>query len=443
MGKFSLPQSLFFAMVCLGLILTGPATCQPAHDPLAGWEPIAPHRAPFDRFTLVWLAGTPYEMGQQQGELLHAELAAAMEWLSSTHLVDVLLPLAKQQGILDMAWQDSYPDIIEECQGLVDATTDIGWTMDVCLLLNFGDVLVEFLASSIPSPDDPHGPGCTQIAAANAASRDGKLYHGRSLDWSKIQYLLDYPVVFIRQPADGIPHTYIGFPGNLSPYSGMNAYGISMASDEVDPYDDTQHDSEGRSHVQMLGQVLKKAHTLDEAKAFIENQDHMSVEIFMVTDGQKRAASVFEMTAKVMSWRDMNQGQVFTTNHFIDSTTANADEDPASDSSLLRYDRLKQLVPPDGSETYYGKIDGDTMVKILRDRVNPYTGQESRPGAFDNNESIATNGAIYQIVFEPEDLCFWVAAGETPVPEQPFIGFSLGDLLQLNAAKACFPAQYR
>ncbi|HUT77499.1 MAG TPA: C45 family peptidase, partial [Polyangia bacterium] len=330
----------------------------------------------------------------------------------------------------------SYPAVIEECQGMVDAAGDVGWTMDVCLLLNFGDVLVEFLGDLIPFVGSPPrlAPGCSQFVARGSATADGRVYHGRILDWSDIDFLLAFPVVFVRQPETGHPHAVIGFPGNLSPYSGINAAGLSMASNESDPLDGGQHDLSGHSHVQMLGMLLRFAGTLDEARQAILEQDHMTVEQFGIADGPGADGAAFEMTATTIGARGMADDVVWLTNHFVASETAGLDVDPAGPSSLLRFDRLGQLLALDGIHTRHGEIDPQVAVEIMRDRVNPYTFEISSTSDFDNDSSLATNGALYQIVFSPQDGCFWAAAGAIPVPLQPFVGFCLPELLGLPGA---------
>ena len=40
------------------------------------WKPIAPHREDRGPIKVVWLRGTPYEMGYQHGQLLHDEIAS-------------------------------------------------------------------------------------------------------------------------------------------------------------------------------------------------------------------------------------------------------------------------------------------------------------------------------------------------------------------------------
>jgi len=422
-----------------GAALTGPEA--PDH----AWTPVPAHREQRDRFTVVWLEGSPYEMGRQQGELLRGELAAGIAWLRGMFplLPELAVLLGNATGLTDLAMRNAYPDIVEECRGLSDAAGDTGWSMELCMLLNFGDVAVEFLEAGFPGSPLPFPQACSQLAAAGPATPDGRLYHARVLDWDRLDFLLDYPVIFVRQPDDGIPHAFIGFPGNLSPYSGMNAAGLSLSSDEADPLDQTQHDLGGRSHVQMQGHLLKHARSLAEARALLEAEDHMTVEIIVAADGNARDAAVFEMTSQHLGVRGMDHGVVFATNHFEQPETRDWDAEPAGPSSLLRFRRLGQLAEPGGPGSLHGTFTPQVLVdQVLRDRTHPDTGEVFAPDVFDNGSSIATNGALYQIVFDPERLLFWVAAGGLPVPSQPFVGFSLGELLGLPGAAPCSPERF-
>jgi len=271
------------------------------------------------------------------------------------------------------------------------------------------------------------------------ATSDGRLYHGRLLDWDEVDFLLWYPVIFVRQPIDGIPHVYIGFPGNLSPYSGMNIAGISGASNESDPFNMDQQSFTGRSHVQMLGQILKRSSNIEDANQFILGEKHMSVEQFGLTDANAGIGVNFEMTATAVARRDMKDGAVWMSNHFVDPSTEDLDGDPAGSSSLKRFKRLEQLLTPESEYSVHGTLNPQTMVDVLRDRIDPDTMIESPLGTLDDDSSLATNGAIYAIIFDPGNLFFWVASGEIPVPEQQFVGFSLSDLLDLPGEKPVTP----
>lgn len=390
----------------------------------AGYPSVEPKKEQHGIYKVVWLKGTPYEMGFQQGTLLKEELKKGLEFIKNDPLLSQQEQMAKDMGVMDIAIKQSYPEIIEECKGIVDAAKETGWTYQKCIILNFGDVFMEYLLDGMPKQ------ACSQAAVAGKATKDGRLYHGRILDWSKIDYILENPTIFVRQPKGGIPHMYIGFPANLSPYSAMNVEGLSMASNEAHPKDVSQTALEGRSHVQMLGRIAREAHNLDEAREIILKERHMSTEIFMIADGKNKTASVFEMTAKHIGERRMDaNGIIYVTNHFLAEETKDYDKEPTKEANLLRYDRFAQLLEPNGKDSLYGMLDPENLVRVLRDRINPYTGEESPIDEFDNGKSIATYGALFAIVFDPEKGIAWIATGKIPVPQQPFVGFSLKKLL--------------
>jgi hypothetical protein len=62
--------------------------------------------------------------------------------------------------------------------------------------------------------------------------------------------------------------------------------------------------------------------------------------------------------------------------------------------------------------------------------VNPETGVESPVDVFLDEQSLATNEALFQMIFDPAGRRFWMAAGAVPLHGQPLIGLSLGELLE-------------
>jgi hypothetical protein len=381
-----------------------------------------------DGIAVVWLEGTPYEMGYQHGETLHEELAQGVQEFEDDFLLSAMLSASESSGMLDLAMENSYPEVIEECEGLIDATADVGWTMEMCMVLNFGDVVAEALMDDVPDIEDIQ-PGCAQVIAAGPTTSDGRLYHARILDWFVIDFVLNNPVVFVRRPEGGIPHVVIGFPANLSPYQGMNLEGISVASNEVHILDNTVHDRSGRSHVQMVGRILAEARSLDDAREMITGANHMTLETIVVGDGETGEASIFEMAPAAVAERPLDDGVSYATNHFVAPATAPLDQDPPSEHSLIRFERLQELLAPGEAGSLNGDLAPETLVELMRDRINPRTGLESPIDEFDDEMSLATNGALFQLVFDPERLLFWLAAGALPVPQQTFVGFSLEELL--------------
>jgi len=379
-------------------------------------------------YSVVWLGGSPREMGRQQGTLLHEELAAGVQAIGEDPVLKTMFALARSLGLLEIAQAMSFPELVEECEGLVETAGDTGWTMEHCLILNFGDVVSEVLAFGMPTHLQLE-PGCSQAVVSGPATADGRLYHARTLDWSVIPYIVEHPTVFVRQPIGGIAHVIIGFPANLSPYQGMNARGLVLASNQVDPLDKTLFVVTGESHVQMQGRLLATASSLAEAREELLSMDHMSFEALVGSD--PTGGAVFELNPTATAVREPIDGVVLATNHYLAPESDPFDEEP-SGGSVRRLTRLQQLVTPGGSDTLYGTLAPEPLAAVLRDRVDPDTGVASEPGVVDDGRSLATNGALYQVIFDPAGLRFWVAAGALPVPEQPFTGFSLAELLNLK-----------
>ena len=239
-------------------------------------------------------------------------------------------------------------------------------------------------------------------------------------------------MIFVRQPTGGVAHAVIGFPGNLSPYQGINAEGIAVASNEITPRDNTVNDRTGRSHVQLVGELLTKARSLGEARSIVFKTNHMSLELVVVSDGAAGAAEVLEMAPQHVGTLKMKDGVVYATNHFRAPKTSSLDN--PGDSSTLRLTRLTQLLPRGASASVHGTLSPKVAVSVLRDRVDAITGVQSAKTVIDY-KTIATNGALYEVLFDPAARIFWVAAGALPVPAQPFPGFSLGQLLGEEGAE--------
>lgn len=397
------------------------------------WKPVASHREDRGKIKVVWLQGTPYEMGKQHGELLHDEIGSlGREIFSSLSFFGKLMLMSK------LAKRNSFPGIYQECQGLVEATSDLGMTMDSCMVLAFGDVYKEIFGYNLPN--FLFHDGCANFAAVGTATVDGHLYHGRTLDNQKepIKYWVDNPTVFIRQPNKGIPHAVISVPGMVWPNSGLNVEGISISLDTAHPKDINEMPTDGRSNVQLMSQVMKRASNYEEARAIMSGYNRLMANLIIITDGKSRQAGVFELLDRELGIREIkDNGVIYMTNHFL-SPEVKGKDTPPTVSTLKRYQRLEQLLEKHGEDSFYGKIEPELIVKkILRDRTNPITKESSPTTLFDDNASIGGNGSLREAVFDPERLLFWIAAGKVPIPENPFTCFSLGKMLNLPNAQSC------
>lgn len=380
---------------------------------------------------ILRLKGTPYEMGRQHAKFLKDDLKIGSDYVD-TSMLGILEPWAGEWGFLDEAYAQSYQDIVDECKGMSDEAADVGWTFQRCMALAYGDVVIEWLNNG--------NLACSQVVAAGAATVDGELVHARNLDWDKIDFLIEHPVVIVRHPTGRIPFAVVGFPGNVAPYNGINAAGISMASNEANSANDI--DRVGRSHVQMLYEALATAETLDDVQAFLLGEDSMTAENLVAADGPGKRGAVFELAATHHAVRGTGEASlVYATNHFVDpAMVPYCVPNPPEKSTMARFKRLGELLDPAAPGTLYGRLDLEKAVSILRDGHNAHTGEDIPGTQFDNGATIANNGAIYSLVFLPGKRMFWLASGGIPVPQQPFVGFSLDELLGLPGAKPADPA---
>ena len=368
---------------------------------------------------VLTLAGTPYQMGRQHGELMTEEIQALADFSETDPAYSIIFQLAETGGYTEAAMAGAYQDVYDECQGMVDAVTERGvtnWPLSKCLMGAYLLVVLENLGALA---------GCSQVVAAHDATPDGELVHARNLDWGQVQFLLDHPTLTIRHPRGGIPWVQVGFPGEVFSLSGINAEGVFVAINEC--YAESDRKQAGRSHTQMARQILHGASSLDEAEAFLRDQEHASAETLIISDGKVRDAAAFEMSASHLAVRRLSEdGLLFHTNHFAhpDMEPLHAERLPDHDTRT-RWQRLEQLLPPDAPESLHGQLDAPTAISILRDRLNPYTGEEHPPELISGGGSIANNGAIHSMIALPERGALYVALGQVPVPSKPFVGFDL------------------
>ncbi len=398
----------------LALLLSLGACSSPLDTGPTQANPSPPSVERVGSITVLRVAGTPYEMGFAHGELLREGIEDGADYIEDSELA-LLQGMAHWYGLLDQAREQSNPEVLDECQGMVDAYGDEEeWSMDRCLLLAYGDVVLERLSQEV---------GCTQFVASGAATADGTLVHGRNLDWSEVTFMVENPTLIVRHPEGGVPWVAFGFPGNISPYNGVNALGLSFASNEAHGRDDAGQ--QGPGHNQMAHHALAHFGTLDEVESYLLSQPHASASSLVFADGGEGDARVFELAVSAQASRALDaQGLVYATNHFVEEATAAVHKNP-SDNSSARWARLEQLLEPEGPDTIHGNVDVQAAVAVLRDTTHATDGTVHDPELFDGGDTIANNGAIQSLVMQPGAGRIWVASGAIPVPQRAFTGFTL------------------
>jgi hypothetical protein len=376
--------------------------------------------------TVLRLEGTPYQMGLQHGELLSDGVQQAADVLIHDLAYSVIFSYAETSGLESMFLEHSYPDVLEECEGIVRGARTAGvegFEYEDCVDAANLLIIIEQLADMNPN-------GCSQFIALGGATKDGRTIHARNLDWARLQFVIDNPLIIVRKPEGKIPWVEVGIPGILLTLTAMNAEGLAVANNEN--MAEADRDTEGSSHPQMARQIMQECTSIDEAEAFLRAQNHASSETLVLSDWKTGEAAVFEMSASHIGVRRLDENSiVYATNHFAEPTMAPLHDERLPDHDThTRFMRLSQLLTPGGQDSIHGQIDAEQAIAVLRDRYNPLT-QETHPiDLFDGGGSIANNSTLQSVIMLPEERTFYVALGEPPVPYRTFEGFSLDELLE-------------
>jgi hypothetical protein len=306
--------------------------------------------------------------------------------------------------------------------------------------------------------------GCSQFAAADLATADGKLLHGRNMDWLAVETVMQNPLVVMRRPEGGLAHVIMMWPGMVGSLTGMNEAGVAIGINDAGCKEE-HRDPVGAAPLQMATKILTEARSLEDASALIGTFDQASCQIFVVSDGPSRSAAVFETSASGVGIRGLDEtGVLFTTNHFIQPDTLPYQDgysnlENLGTNSISRFTRLRERLcgeslpphpglPPDAPDYAYGRIDVETAIDLLRDPLDlrpdqnrmcfPCTEYQNGSWALGNNHNLQS------FVMAPEDLRFWMAAGWDPECQNaiynPYIGFDLNDLLADDPALDLLPS---
>ena len=257
------------------------------------------------RFPVVHVYGTPYEMGFAQGKLVGKELSefvhGTFEYLTEEasgalpdkfpHIPDFFKKVIVDKGIVfalqltaELTAKFTPPEFFEELQGIADAVPDV----DYDLLLNL-QMLPELTKAS-----------CSFFGSWGAASKDGKTYHMRSLDYETDGPFPNYPQMTVYHPSavEGtVQNAFanIGWPGAIGVLTGMNNQQMSINEIGVSFPDDSfgqgtpntpPEKLQGEPWMSVVRNILQHTTSLDDAVASVEAAERTCNLIIGVGDGK-------------------------------------------------------------------------------------------------------------------------------------------------------------
>ncbi len=330
------------------------------------------------RVATLW--GTPEEIGKAHGELLPEESRRCIE--------SVLFTFGTANVVRTGRWfrhdlQDAYvrlsPHIPErhkrETRALAAA---LGIEAEVAEVLNVFPELFH----------------CSGFAVFGSATKDGKLYHGRVLDYMTTIGLQDAATTFIVKAEGQIPFANVGYAAFIGSVSGMNAEKISLG--EMGGRGEGKWD--GAPMATLMRRALEECDTLAEVQDLWRNSPRTCEYYYVFADGETNEAVGVAATPESIEFIKPGQGHERLGDGIKDAVVLSAGS---------RLEELRKRVTQK-----HGQIDAELGQWLM-----------SRPVAMQSN--------LHNVLFVPADGVMYVAnASHTkPAAELPYVKIDVRKLL--------------
>ena len=364
---------------------------------------------------IVYLSGTPYEMGRQHGEALRTGVRESVAQVLGYFRGYLKIPVLRAYAVnwwLERAWNQSIPfiprDYLEELRGLADGS----------------GVPVAELARLHAIPDRTYS--CSNFAAWGRATKNGRLIHTRNLDWNREAGIQRYAVVFVVHPAGKHAFVSMGWAGFIGVLTGINDARLSIGQVGADTTDVTYR---GEPMVFVMRRVLEQADGLDEASSVIREAKRTVGVNYLIADAEARRAIVIETTrthARTFEADDAAEHAVGYARPMVDTVfRADTAVDPTIRNLQLASGgdpRRPGLEGPSGSAyevRYLGQAAG---LQAHFGRLDPAAAQEIA-------RAVAPDSNIQSVVFAWPDAWVANAQGRTPAARTTYHRLDVEQLL--------------
>ncbi len=244
--------------------------------------------------------------------------------------------------------------------------------------------------------------GCSSFATWNEGSNDGNLIVGRNFDFYVGDDFAKNKVILFVEPTEGYRFASISWPGMMGVLSGMNEKGLTVTINAAKGAVPT---SSAMPISLLTRHILQYASNIDEAYHIAQQYKTFVSESLLIGSVQDDCAAIIEKTPEKVALLkpSSSKTEMICTNHYqtplFESDKYNKENIATSDSPY-RYQRLDELLES------HSPIDVTDAVDILRDRYG-VSGQDI---GLSNEKSINQFIAHHSVVFQPEELRFWVSS---------------------------------
>jgi hypothetical protein len=327
------------------------------------------------------LKGTPEEMGRQHGVLMKKNVHQLVDRIlfgvgvgsSLEKGTWVLGEIETAQMRLTPFMDDRY---LREMDSLATAS---GLPREEVRLANFFPELFH----------------CSGFAVFGKATADGRLYHGRVLDYMRGMGLEQSAVVMVLQPDRGNAWVNIGYAGFIGSVTAMNEKHIAIG----EMGGRGQGDWDGKPMAELVREVMEKANTLDEAVEIMRKGPRTCAYYYVISDAKSNRAVGIAATADKFETIWPGQSHPLLPHGIPDAVLMSAGD---------RYEELVRRV-----QASYGKLDAEGARDLMK-----------RPVCMQSN--------LHCALFAPDTLDFWVANADSQnvAANTRYTHYNLADILK-------------
>ena len=346
-----------------------------------------------DGTRVLFLKGSPAEMGRQQGVLMKQEVRQICD--------HILYGVGVGSSFAKGKWFFSE---IEQAEGRLEPFMDRRYLAEMDAEADAAGMDHQEARLANFFPELFH---CSGFAMYGKATRDGHLYHGRVLDYLKGVGLEQNAVVMVYQSDYGNAWVNLGYAGFVGSVTAMNEKGISIGEMGGGGYGAW----DGKPMAQLMREVMEKAGSLDDAIRIMRDSPRTCHYYYVIADGKaKRAVGI---AATPTDFRVVQPGEAVP-------QLPRPFEDAVLLSAGSRYEELCDRV-----KSGYGAFDADSARELM-----------TRPVCMTSN--------IQSVLFEPDTLDFWVANADSQhvASAARYTHYNLGELLGREPPKKEIPFQF-
>lgn len=334
-----------------------------------------------DGTRVLFLKGSPEEMGEQHGTLLREEVR---------NLVDrIVYGVGVGSSFEKGRW---FFGEIEEAQSRLEPFIDPRHLREMDAIAAATGLHPQEVRLANFFPELFH---CSGFALHGSATVDGKLYHGRILDYLRGLGLEQNAVVMIMQPDEGHAWVNVSYAGFIGSVTAMNEKQVAMG----EMGGRGEGDWDGKPMAQLMREVMERADTIDDAVEIMRKGPRTCEYYYVISDAKSGRAVGLKTTPDLFEtvWSGESHPQL---------------KRPVRDTVLMSAgDRYEALV--DRVEAQFGQFDAD-RARALMDRP------------------VCMNSNIQSVLFAPDSLDFWVANAdsENVASHTRYTRYNLRELLQ-------------